>query len=204
MVFSPTDAGSQYAVVDSAQRVEVARRRLPVTQPLSIVFSTSTLSIRILGSREALGRSYSSNVYFQKRYHILRFICADRLRWTGGSVVDASPEVNELVRLTVHLASFLYLVGVRYQRDIPVVTAFRPILLPVEYHDVIGIFPLLRHLLPPLSNKDDGIEQFPSQCDIPFECELTQLTVDSVRSDSVSVRKRANDICQLLHCGLNS
>ena len=40
------------------------------------------------------------------------------------------------------------LVGVRYQRDAPVVAALCPILLFVEYHDD-SIFPLLRHLAPP-------------------------------------------------------
>ena len=38
-----------------------------------------------------------------------------------------------------------YLAGVRYQRDIRVVSTLCPILIFVEYHDE-GIFPLLRHL----------------------------------------------------------
>ena len=47
-------------------------RGLHVTQPYSIVSSTSALSIRILSSRGALGRSYSSRVYFRKLHHALR------------------------------------------------------------------------------------------------------------------------------------
>ena len=47
-------------------------RGLYVTQPYSIVSSTSALSIRILSSRGALGRSYSSRVYFRKLHHALR------------------------------------------------------------------------------------------------------------------------------------
>ena len=47
-------------------------RRLHVTQPYSIVSSTSTLSIRILSSGGAVRRSCSSRVYFRKLYHALR------------------------------------------------------------------------------------------------------------------------------------
>ena len=47
-------------------------RGLHVTQPYSIVSSTSALSIRILSSRGALGRSYSSRVYFRKLHNALR------------------------------------------------------------------------------------------------------------------------------------
>ena len=43
-----------------------------MTQPYSTVSSTSALSIRILSSRGALGRSYSSRVYFRKLHHALR------------------------------------------------------------------------------------------------------------------------------------
>ena len=43
-----------------------------MTQPYSIVSSTSALSIRILSSRGALGRSYGSRVYFRKPHHALR------------------------------------------------------------------------------------------------------------------------------------
>ena len=43
-----------------------------MTQPYSIVSSTSARSIRILSSRGALGRSYSSRVYFRKLHHALR------------------------------------------------------------------------------------------------------------------------------------
>ena len=42
-----------------------------MTQPYSIVSSTSTLSIRILISRGALGRSCSSRVYFRKLHQAL-------------------------------------------------------------------------------------------------------------------------------------
>ena len=47
-------------------------RRLHVTQPYSIISSTSALSIRILSSRGALGRSYSSRMYFRRLHHALR------------------------------------------------------------------------------------------------------------------------------------
>ena len=47
-----------------------------MTQPYSIASSTSALSIlRILSSRAALGRSYSSRVYFRKLHHALRSVC---------------------------------------------------------------------------------------------------------------------------------
>ena len=47
-------------------------RGLHVTQPYSIVSSTSALSIRILSSRGAHGRSYNSGVYFRKLHRVLR------------------------------------------------------------------------------------------------------------------------------------
>ena len=43
-----------------------------MTQPYSVVSSTSALSIRILSSRGALGWSYSSRVYFRKLHNVLR------------------------------------------------------------------------------------------------------------------------------------
>ena len=43
-----------------------------MTRPYSIVSSTSALSIRILSSKGALGRSYSLRVYFRKLQHALR------------------------------------------------------------------------------------------------------------------------------------
>ena len=95
-----------------------------------------------------------------------------------------------------------YLAGVRYQRDIPVVAVFCPILLFVEYHDD-SIFPLLRHLVP-LPNTNGDIEQSPVQGGITIEGNLEPLNGDSVRSDSLSVRQRAGGVCQLLHRGLNS
>ena len=42
-----------------------------MTQPYSIVSSTSALSIRILSSSGALSRSYSSRVDFRKLHHAL-------------------------------------------------------------------------------------------------------------------------------------
>ena len=95
-----------------------------------------------------------------------------------------------------------YLAGVRYQPDALVVAALCPILRFMEYHDD-DIFPLLRHLAPPL-NTNDNIEQSPAQGRITVEGDLEQLNGDSVRSDSLSVRQRANGVCQLLHRGLNS
>ena len=95
-----------------------------------------------------------------------------------------------------------YLAGVRYQRDAPVVAALCPILLFMECHDD-GIFPLLRHLAPP-SNTNDDIKQSPARGGITVEGDLEQLNGDSVRSDSLSVRQRADGACQLLHRGLNS
>ena len=73
IVLSPTDAASQEpVVVGSAQRVVVARARAPRDAAVQLVSSTSVLSIRILSSRGALGRSYSSKVYFRKLHHALR------------------------------------------------------------------------------------------------------------------------------------
>ena len=59
---SSTDAASQEAVVDSAQRVVVARARAP----------RDVAIIRILSSRGALGRPYNSRMYFRKLHHALR------------------------------------------------------------------------------------------------------------------------------------
>ena len=88
-----------------------------------------------------------------------------------------------------------------YQRDTSVVVALCPILLFVKYHDD-GIFPLLWHLAPP-PNTNDDIEQSPAQGGITVEGDLEQLKGDSVRSDSFSVRQRADGVCQLFHRGLN-
>ena len=84
----------------------------------------------------------------------------------------------------------------------PVVAALCPILLFVEYHDD-GIFPLLRHLASSLNTNDD-VEQSPAQGGITIEGDLEQLNGNSVRSNSLSVRQRADGVCQLLHRGLNS
>ena len=95
-----------------------------------------------------------------------------------------------------------YSASVRYQRDAPVVAALCPFLLFMKYRDG-GIFPLLRHLPPP-SNMNGDIEQSPAQGGITVEGHLEQLNGDSDRSDSLSVRQRADGVCQLLHRGLNS
>ena len=83
-----------------------------------------------------------------------------------------------------------YLTGVRYQRDAPVVAALCPILFFMEYHKT--------------PNTNDDIEQSSAQGKITVEGDLEQLKGDSVRSDSLSVRQRADGTCQLLRSGLNS
>ena len=72
----------------------------------------------------------------------------------------------------------------------------------MEYNDN-GIFPLLRHLMPPPSRNDD-IKQSPAEGGITIEGGLEQLNGDSVRSDNRSVRQRADGVCQLLRRGVNS
>ena len=57
---------------------------------------------------------------------------------------------------------------------------------------------------PPPRNTNDDIEQSPAQGEITLEYDLEQLNGDSVRSDNLSVRQRADDVCQLLHSGVNS
>ena len=79
-----------------------------MTQPYNIVSSTSALSIRILNSREALGRSV---VQFEGEYPEAapRVVYASvDLDGQVGIVVDVPPEVYKLVHLVVHLASCLY------------------------------------------------------------------------------------------------
>ena len=95
-----------------------------------------------------------------------------------------------------------HLAGVRYKGDVPEVVAICSILLFMEYHDD-GIFPLLWHLAPPLNTNDDT-EHSPAQGGITVEGDLEQLNEDSARSDSISVRQRADSTCQLLHRRLNS
>ena len=68
---------------------------------------------------------------------------------------------------------------------------------------MIGIFPLLWHLVPPPNTNDDS-EQSPAQGGITVTGDLENLNRDSVRSDSLSVRRRADAVCQLLHRRLNS
>ena len=72
----------------------------------------------------------------------------------------------------------------------------------MEYHDD-GILPLLWHFAS-APNTNDDIEQPPAQGGITVEGDLEQLDGDSVRSDSLSVRQRADGACQLLHRELNS
>ena len=72
----------------------------------------------------------------------------------------------------------------------------------MEYHDD-GLFPLLRHLAP-TPNTNDDIEQSPAHVGITVEGGFDRLNGDSVRSDSLSVRQRADGVCQILHRGLNS
>ena len=95
-----------------------------------------------------------------------------------------------------------YLAGVRFQRDASVVAALCPILLFMEYNDD-GMFPLLRHLVPP-PNTNVDIEQSSAQGGFTVEGDLEQLNGDSVRSDSLSVRQRGDGACQLPHRRLNS
>ena len=57
---------------------------------------------------------------------------------------------------------------------------------------------------PPSSNTNDDIDQSPSQGGVTVEGDFEQLNVDPIRSDSLSVRQRADDVCQLLRRGLNS
>ena len=56
----------------------------------------------------------------------------------------------------------------------------------------------------PPSNRNDDIEQSPTQGCIAVEGDLKQLNGDSVRSDSLSNRQQADGTCRLLHRGLNS
>ena len=76
------------------------------TQSYSIISSTSALVIRIWSWSGALGRSYSSRVYFRKLHHALR-----RRR---SAPMDISmlwltfPKVYELVRLVLSLADCIY------------------------------------------------------------------------------------------------
>ena len=72
IVFSPTEAANQGPAVGSAQRVVVARAQAPRHAAVQFCPSASALSIRILSSRAARGRSYSSRVYFRKLYHAFR------------------------------------------------------------------------------------------------------------------------------------
>ena len=67
IVHSPTDAASQEAMVGWAQRVVVARAQAPRDAAVQHFLEYLGLS-----SREELGRSYSSRMYFRKLHHALR------------------------------------------------------------------------------------------------------------------------------------
>ena len=109
IILSPTDAASLRVMVGPAQRgIEANAYGLHVTQPYSILSSTSALSIRVLSSRGALGRSYNSRVYFRKLHHAMRMRRLTSMDRSAFFVVDVPPEVYELVRLVVHLARCLY------------------------------------------------------------------------------------------------
>ena len=71
IVLSLTHSASQEALVDSAQRVVVARSRAPRDAAVQLVSKSSALGIR-MSSRGALGRPYSSRLYFLKLHHTLR------------------------------------------------------------------------------------------------------------------------------------
>ena len=71
-MLSPTNAASQEPWWARRSVSEWHAHGLHVTQPSSIVPSTLALSIRILSSRGALGRSYSSRVHFRKLHRALR------------------------------------------------------------------------------------------------------------------------------------
>ena len=71
-------------------------------QSYSIVSSILALSIRILSSKRALGRSYSSRVNFRKLHHVA-YAPVDLDRQVG-IVISVPPMVYELVRLIVHIA----------------------------------------------------------------------------------------------------
>ena len=58
---------------------------------------------------------------------------------------------------------------------------------------------------PPSTSKyNDDNEQSPSQGEITVEVDFEQLNGDSVLSDSLSFRQRADRVCRFLHRGLNS
>ena len=83
-------------------------RGLHVTQPYSIVSSTSALSIRTLSSRGALGRSYSSRVFFRKLHHTLRMRRSTSMDSSALWLTFPPRYTNSLVLLVVHSARCLY------------------------------------------------------------------------------------------------
>ena len=105
-VFSPTYASSPEAVVGSARRYRSGTRAGSTRRSRTALPRVPWLLASGFSSRGALVRLYSSRVYFQKPYH------AVRLRWSTS--IDRSvlwitfPQVYELVRLIVNLASYLY------------------------------------------------------------------------------------------------
>ena len=73
VILLPTDTSSQKAVVGSSQRLVVVRARAPLDAAVQLIVSnTPAFSIRVLSSMGALGRSYSSRVYFRKLHNALR------------------------------------------------------------------------------------------------------------------------------------
>ena len=66
-------------------------RELHVTQPYSIVSSTSALDIPILNSTGAFSRWYSLRVYFRKLHHACVAYAPVSLDELGGIVVDVYP-----------------------------------------------------------------------------------------------------------------
>ena len=107
IVLSPTDAASQEAVVDSAQRVVVVRARTPRGAAVQHC-------LQYLGSEHTdfeLGGSAWSVVQFRgvlpEVASCVAYAPVD-LDGKVGMVVSVPSEVFELVRLVVHLARCLY------------------------------------------------------------------------------------------------
>ena len=116
IVFSPTDAASQETVVDSVQRVVVARARAPrhaAIQHCLEYLSSYPPGLELEGSARSV-------VQFEgvlpKAAPCVTHAPVD-LDGQVGVVVDVPPEVYKLVRLVVHLTRCLYAeygVGLRH------------------------------------------------------------------------------------------
>ena len=72
IVLSPTVAVSQKAVVGPAKPDVVARARASRDAPVQHCVEFLDSEYRIANTRGALGRLYSSRVYFQKLHHAFR------------------------------------------------------------------------------------------------------------------------------------